>query len=861
MNPKQVLQDFFGYDKFRSGQEEIISSILNGENVLAILPTGGGKSLCYQIPALLSSSFAVVISPLIALMKDQVDNINKIQPTAAFINSSLDSRAVEKVLNDISARKIKLLYISPERLNNQFSAERIKKLSPSFLFVDEAHCISEWGHNFRPSYRKIKEFIEFIGVKSVSAFTATATEEVRKDIVNQLGLVNPNIFVRGFARANLYLNVIQTTHKKEKVVELLSNQNGSSIVYTSTRKNAEDAAEFLRINKIDAVYYHAGLTTELRRIIQDDFLSGRVKTIIATNAFGMGIDKSDIRTIIHFNMPNSIENFYQEIGRAGRDGKDSNIFLLYEDNDRAIQEYFINSSNPTREQIEIIYNAVCDYGKVAVGNVSQKGIAIDSNFNSLLVGKNISTGLLDSSIRVLEESGYLKRKSEFEKKHFGQFLLEPNKLKAYIKNFAGDSLKDLVIFLARVHGAKIFASKTQLNIKNACEQIDLSEADFSEQLKQLSRIGIFDYDAPLQSPAVMLNRERVNSADLRLNLERVRNITDNSRAKLEKMIGYVFTNECRTKYILDYFGEDAAEYQCGKCDKCTGSISQNQNLFDYLEEIILQTVHEAVTPIKKKTLFQILTGETDFPSLKKFSTFASCTHFKKEELGNTLQSLCSTKFLLNSNDVYSLSEKGIEKFASTINLPSVHSNETYEDELKLFNLLRQSRKEAAEKFGQSQNLVCPDEILRVIAKEKPKTHTGLLNINGFNRRMLNKVGDEFLNIINENVSSSELNVQLKKKKLPENVLQILELVQKKYSLADISSLAKLPEAIVSSQIETLLELSPELEIDFLFEKKELALVYKKIDAGVTDIKLLREELENKISYAKLRIALAKKRVS
>lgn len=886
MNSQEVLQNFFGYSEFRQGQEEIISSIIKGENVLVILPTGGGKSLCYQIPALISPGFAIVISPLIALMKDQVDALNKRETVSAFINSSLNFGEVEKVLNSLAHGSIKILYLSPEKISNKNFAERLKSLKPTNLFVDEAHCISEWGHNFRPSYRKIREFVEFIEVRNVSAFTATATEDVRKDIIEQLGLANPKVFVRGFERDNFHLNVIHTPHKKEKAAEILKGNNEPAIIYTSTRKYAEEVCDFLRSSRIDSSYYHAGLTSELRRIIQDDFLSGRVKVIAATNAFGMGIDKSDIRTIIHFNIPGTIENYYQEIGRAGRDGKNSNIFLLYDERDRQIQEYFIASSNPTRQQIEDVYQMICDAGKVALGRVPDKSIQLDKNFFSLLNLKKINQGLCDSATTILEESNYIRRNSDYENNHYGLFLLEPNRLNQYAKNFTDAELKDLIFLLAREYGSKLFNSRTQLNLKKLSQLLEISEHSVIEQLQTLNRAGIFSYEQPLLFPSVKLTAPRVEAKYIKLDLERTRRLTQHAKEKLEKMIGYAFADVCRFRYILEYFGQFDGNYKCKKCDVCTGSILTSKTTLHYIEELILNTIHESDTPIKKKDVVQILTGKTDLPSLRNFLTFASCTHFKKDEIENSILSLQNKGLLLNLKDVLSLPEKGAEHFlfVKKETLPMKPGGK-YEEELKLFNLLRQIRKEAAEKFSQPANLICPDEVLREIVKINPKTHSGLLSVKGFNQRMFNKVGEEFLNAITETYSrvdfpkgnirtspreklSGKSFAQSKssankpgEKNIPDNILKVLELVQKKYSLADISKLTKLPESIVSTQIETLIEMEPQLEIDFLFEKKELNEINKKIDEGITDLRMLREELDNKISYAKLRIAAAKRRVS
>jgi ATP-dependent DNA helicase RecQ len=376
------------------------------------------------------------------------------------------------------------------------------------------------------------------------------------------------------------------------------------------------------------------------------------------------------------------------------------------------------------------------------------------------------------------------------------------------------------------------------------------------------QIGIFSYEAPSISPAVVLTQPRIISSQLKINLKRMMEINRNAHEKLAQMTGYSFTKTCRFKYILDYFGEIDSNYKCGKCDNCTGKTGNSQNVSGYLEEIILQTLHELIRPVPKKNVIKIITGKTKIALFRKLSTFNSCTHFKKEEIENAISGLVISKLIIENHDLVSLTEKEIENFVSIkIQPEQFQQNPEYEEELKLFNLLRQARKEAADRFNQPQNLICPDEILRLIAKQKPDSYSGLLKIKGFNQRMFNKSGDNFLNIVKEHSTLASLNEGLKKKNIPENTAKILELVQKKYSLQDISSLTRLPEAIISTQIETLIEMIPGLEINHLFDKNELNVINSKIDQDIRDLRSLREALGNSISYAKIRIALAKKRVN
>ncbi len=851
MNSIDALKKYFGYSSFRPGQEEIIYSILCGENVLAILPTGGGKSLCYQIPALLSESFAIVVSPLIALMKDQVDSLNKSEIKAAFINSTLDFQTTENVLRSIELKQIKILYVSPEKLARIDFAERIKILKPEYIFIDEAHCISEWGHNFRPSFRKIKDFIDACEVKKIGAFTATATEEVRNDIINQLGLKNPKLFVKGFERNNLSLSAKRIINKKDKILELLKPASLPAIIYCSTRKSCEDLAEFLTNNNFSAAYYHAGIKPELKRLIQDDFMSGRIKIICATNAFGMGIDKSDIRTIIHFNLPGSIENYYQEIGRAGRDGYNSKVILLFDENDQQIQKYFIESSFPSRKQLETVYDIICDYAGIATGMKNSKLINVDQGMLSLFEKKQINQAITDSAFRILSDSNYIEIASENQNQHQVYFPLNPKKLLSFVHNYSNADHKDLLVLLAREYGTSIFKNKIKINLTRLANEMEEPETEIVRFLFQLSQGGIIEYDSPSSVRRLNLTAERIPSVSLKLDLAKQKLLYKNLNYKLEQMVNYSVTNDCRMKFILNYFGEYAENYKCGKCDNCNGTEISKTDTLEYLDELILQTLHESTTPIKKKNLLQILTGKTDIPSLKSFSSFGTCAHFKKSELEQALDELVAHKLVLTKNDSYTLSENGIDNFVK-------EKDEIidYEEELQLFNLLRQARKEAADKFGHTINLICSDETLKLIAKIRPKTHSELLSIDNFTQRMFNKVGEEFLCIIKDSDKQKEISKDAGK--MNGISLQLQDLVTRKYSIDEISKILKLPESLLVFQLEGLIKLLPDIDISGLVNNSEQKKINKLIDEGVTELKQIRETLKDKISYSKIKIVIAKR---
>ena len=353
---RQILQKFYGYEDFRPGQKKVVESLLNKNDTVAIMPTGAGKSICFQIPALLFEGVTLVISPLISLMKDQVDSLRQLGIAAVYINSSVSKAQLYKDLQDISASFYKIIYIAPERLTSEYLPDSFKNLNISMVAVDEAHCLSQWGHDFRPSYRNILNFTNSLRIKPIiSAFTATATPEVKTDIINLLGLKQPNVFVTGFDRPNLYFSVLRGEVKDKFVIDYVKkHQDEAGIIYVGTRKDVDALRVLLEIKGIKAGRYHAGMTDEERNQMQEDFLYDNLSVMVATNAFGMGIDKPNVRYVIHYNMPKNMEAYYQEAGRAGRDGLSGNCILLYSPQDTQLQKFLISKSTESeiRQQLE-----------------------------------------------------------------------------------------------------------------------------------------------------------------------------------------------------------------------------------------------------------------------------------------------------------------------------------------------------------------------------------------------------------------------------------------------------------------------------------------------------------------------------
>lgn len=856
-NPEQILKQFFGFNQFRDNQKEIIETILQRENLLAVLPTGAGKTICYQIPALLSENFSIIISPLISLMKDQVDAINQIEKVSAFINSTLDYSEGEKVLNNIEKNRIKLLYIAPERLENEYFLKRIKQLNPDYLFIDEAHCISQWGHNFRPSYRNIKKIIDLITFKNTAAFTATATKDVREDIVHQLGLEKPKIIVGGFKRENLHLNVIHTRDKKNELLSILKDKNHRpAIIYSATRKSCESIGELLYEKKIRNRVYHAGISNEIREIIQDEFSSGENDIIVATNAFGMGIDKSDIRSIIHYHFPGSLESYYQEIGRAGRDGKEAEIFLLFDPKDHGVQEFFINTTHPTPSEIQIVYSTLFDYNQIALGSKSDQYLPIDSGLKILLESKSINETKLNSILLKLQELGVLKFTNNGGRSYQCKIRIPSNDLHNYLKQTRSKKTRLITTELLKIYGAGIFVNSTRIDLQSLSSKCSLSLSDVIRELNSLNAKGILEFKIIDSSGFIRMQQERRRFSDLKLDESELNLNLENARRKLRMMLDYCYTKSCRFKFLLDYFEGNDTTYKCGKCDNCRGeNKSKILDRNEYLENKIISLLGEADFAVREHMIHKILRGEAKNFTRQNLSSFGSCEHYTKDEIQNSLDYLTSRNFIKKINTTYGLHEKGIDLILDD-SKDELKIIDEIDRTLEIFNQLREVRKEAAKKFGQPIQFICSDDLLRKVAELEPNTQSELMSINGFTQKMFNKFGEDIIFIISE--YKKKYPKEVIRKALPENLSFLRTMLEKKYSLQDISRITKLPSAVISLQIESLLEYDNQLDIHNILKPKIIDKVRDVVEKNRSaSLKELKALLPNDISYAEIRIVKKK----
>ncbi len=563
---KELLKIHFGYESFRPGQERAIDNILQHKNTVVVLPTGGGKSLIYQLPALILEGITIVVSPLIALMKDQVDSLERVGIPATFINSSISPAETEKRFAQIKNGYYKIIYIAPERFYNQVFIQELKNIKVSLFAIDEAHCISQWGHDFRPSYLRLKDAIRFVGSPVVVALTATATPEVRDDIIKQLALVDSDIVITGFARPNLQFAVMPAANgqKIESILNLLTTNSelGSGIIYVGTRAKADEIVEVLIDNDIKAVGYHAGMDAESRDWVQEKFMSGEAQVVVATNAFGLGIDKKDIRFVIHHDLPGTIEAYYQEAGRAGRDGNPSFCLLFYHPQDRYLREFFIKGDNPDPRMIIEIYDFL----------LRRVELEIDTNTSILITYAEIAQNLSDSvpemaigtALKILEKEGYLARPNEKNSNSFLKTKKDWAEVIASIGKRAKSQMEIVEKLGEKYH--RDLAAGWEFNPEEVAIVLKVKKDSLLRTIKKLAEKDLVEYKPPFRGTEIKILKV-VEPEDINLDFKALKAKADRAYEKLSEMENYVYHLGCRQSYILNYFGDSKAQ-PCGKCDGC-----------------------------------------------------------------------------------------------------------------------------------------------------------------------------------------------------------------------------------------------------------------------------------------------------
>jgi len=601
---QEVLKQYWGYDSFRSLQEEIITSVYEGKDTLGLMPTGGGKSLTFQVPAMLMEGICLVVTPLIALMKDQVDNLKKLGIKAACVHSGMSYSEIVVALENCIYGNYKFLYVSPERLTTELFLAKLPHLNVCLLVIDESHCISQWGYDFRPSYLRIVEIRDYLPDVPVLALTATATPEVIDDIQEKLNFRQKNVFCKSFERKNIAYVIRETEDKLFEMTHILSKMQGCSIVYVRSRKRTKEIAVELQRQGIQADYFHAGLTTDEKIRKQNEWKNDQRRVIVCTNAFGMGIDKPDVRLVIHYELPGSLEEYFQEAGRAGRDEKKAYAVALFSPRDVAQLKKRVKEEFPGREFVKEIYEKLAYFFQIPINTGLDTGHNFSIEQFCLTYGYNIAQA--HNAVKILDLSGYLTYIEDTDKQSKLIFTVQRDEL--YKFSEFSEPVENLIQVLLRSYTG-LFADYIHINESLLAQRTGLSEHAVYESLKLLSKKQIIHYIPAQKIPTIYYNKSREEMKYLSIPQSVYEQRRDRLIQRIKNVVEYgTSKTQCRSKMLLQYFGEKDAK-DCGKCDVCIERRQQNMRSSD-MEQLIQKVLNQLNG--KEMTLDEIAAA-TDYP--------------------------------------------------------------------------------------------------------------------------------------------------------------------------------------------------------------------------------------------------------
>lgn len=601
-----ILKHYWGFSSFRPLQEEIIESVMQGKDTLALLPTGGGKSICFQVPAMAKTGICIVVSPLIALMKDQVENLNRKGIKAIAITSSMHKREIDIALDNCVHGAVKFLYLSPERLETEIAKARLQKMDISLIAIDESHCISQWGYDFRPSYLKLEKLRDLLPGIPVLALTATATPEVVKDIQQKLKFKKEHVLQKSFERKNLSYVVLKEEDKLPRLIKIINNVKGSGIVYVRNRKKTQDIAAYLRSNKIIADFYHAGLDAQTRDVKQSNWITNKSRVMVCTNAFGMGIDKPDVRFVVHIDVPDSIEAYFQEAGRAGRDEEKAFAILLYNKSDELELRRNLENSFPSLEEIRQTYQALVNYYQMPAG--SGTGVTVNFDIVHFCDTYKLQPIVVFNSLKFIEREGYISLTDAFFQP--SRIKLEMNREDLYKFQLSNTAIDAFIKMLLRSYSG-LFDSFVKINEWELAKKANSKKETIVKRLNYLHQHKVITYAAQTELPQLTFEQPRVPTKDLTFAKENFSMLKKRAEERVHAIIQYAgSSHKCRSQLLLAYFGELNA-YPCKQCDVCleTGKKTLHTDEFENISVQVKELL--AVHPMQLKALVDAVTDNEE----------------------------------------------------------------------------------------------------------------------------------------------------------------------------------------------------------------------------------------------------------
>lgn len=610
-SPKEILKQYWGYSEFKTSQEQIIDAVLAKKDVLALLPTGGGKSLCFQIPALVNQGICIVVSPLIALIKNQVDTLKEKGIKAIALTGNIPQNELIDLLDNCLYGNYKFLYLSPERLRQDIIKDRILQMNVNLIAIDEAHCISQWGNDFRPAYLDCAILRDLAPDVPIIALTATATPEVAKDIVENLKLQDFYLEKTSFSRDNITFLVKFNDDKSYQLKQELSKTKKSSIVYVRTRRNTIELSNFLNYQAISATYYHGGLSKKEKDNRLEDWLGDKVQVIVATNAFGMGIDKPDVEVVVHYQIPDSIENYFQESGRAGRNGEPARAILITNNADENQVKGQFLSGLPTVAFLRQLYNRLNNYFQISYGEISPEVYSL--NFNTFCDTYKLNPYITYNGLRMLDQNSVLSLAESFSKKTSIQFIATKNQIFDYLETYTKSA--PIIQTILRTYGG-IFEYDTKINTWSIAKKVNLPENVITKTLEQLAKDQIINYSAQSNDIEIVFLVPREDDSTINMFAKKVDALITQKTKNIDTMLAYLKNDTvCRNQYLLNYFGEKREK--CGQCDVCLKAVPLHVSVIELAKEAILHQLKMSPQSSRKLIIEVLYKEDVIFNALQE----------------------------------------------------------------------------------------------------------------------------------------------------------------------------------------------------------------------------------------------------